>query len=180
MVGNKGKGTAAVVAALIVSGSAEAALISFNQTFYNTGTTARRYTFVRSVPAIGSVAGGLPIIGSITATVADMNGNGASIRSNASTAVYTALIGSTVVQTMWNAPYEFRVDMPFGSGTTNPSSFASTAPPGVTGDLQLVIDFVLSAGDVASVAGTFDIPAPGSAFLLLTAGGVLGGRRRRA
>jgi hypothetical protein len=180
MVGNKGKGIAAFIAALVATGSAEAALISFNQTFYNTGTTARRYTFVRSVPAIGSVAGGLPIVGSITATVADMNGNGAWIKSNSGNPVYSASIGTTVVQTMWDSPFEFRVDMPFGSGTTDPSSFASTAPPGVTGDLQLVIDFVLSAGDVASVAGTFDIPAPGSAVLLLTAGGLLGGRRRRA
>lgn len=180
MVGNKGKGTAAVIAALIVSGSADAALISFNQTFYNTGTTARRYTFVRTVPMIGNVSAALPIIGSISATVSDMNGNNAWIKSNAGNAVYTALIGSTVVKTLWNSPYEFRVDTAFGSRTTDPESFTGFAPEGVTGDVQLVIDFVLSAGDVAAVAGTFDIPAPGSAVILLTAGGLLGGRRRRA
>jgi LPXTG-motif cell wall-anchored protein len=32
---------------------------------------------------------------------------------------------------------------------------------------------------VASIVGTFDIPSPGAGVVLLTAGGFLGGRRRR-
>jgi len=181
MVGNKGKAAVAIATALMVSGSAEAALVSFSQTFYNTGTTARRYTLVRSVPTIGSVSGSLMMTGSITATVADMNGNGALIRSNAGVPVYAAMVGGLLVKTLWDAPFEFKVIDPFDSKTTDPTSFLEALPAGASGDIQVTVDFVLSAGDVASVVGTFDIvPSPGPAVILLVAGGFLGGRRRRA
>jgi hypothetical protein len=179
MVGIKGKGFAAALAAIGVAGSAEAALISFNQTFFNTGTTARRFTLVRSVPAIGSVSTDLLMTGSVTATLTDMNGNGASIKSSGSAPVYSAFIGETLVETLWNAPYEFKITTPFGGGTTPTDSFVELVPAGVTGDYRVQIDFTLSAGDVASIVGTFDIPSPGAGVVLLTAGGFLGGRRRR-
>jgi hypothetical protein len=181
MVGTKGKGIAAAIAVVGIAGSAEAALISFNQTFYNTGTTARRFTFVRSVPSIGSVSTDLRMTGSVTATLTDMNGNGASIKSSAATPVYTAFIGESVVKTLWDAPYEFKVTTPFGGATTPTTTFDDLVPVGATGDYRVQIDFTLSAGDVASVVGTFDIvPAPGAGVILLTAGGFLGARRRRA
>ena len=172
----------ACVAALGTGLSASAGVVSGSQSFYNMSGSSRTYTYYQYSPVSGGSVGTV-MNGSITATLTDLNGNGATLSSNpAGNPVYTATINDVAVQTLWNSPFSFAVGQ-FLSGATVPASFASVpVPAGVPGDgnAGVVLRFTLSAGDAVSFAYTFNVvPGPGALALLACAGCATNGRRRK-
>lgn len=172
----------ACVAVLGTGYSASAGVVSGSQTFYNTSASSRTYTYYQYAPISGG-SGGNVMNGSVTATLTDLNGNGATLGSNpAGAAIYTATINDVAVQTLWNPPFGFAVGQ-FLSGATVPASFANVPlPSGVPadGNAGVVLRFTLSAGDAVSFAYTFNVvPGPGALALLACAGCATNGRRRK-
>ena len=172
----------ACVAVLGTGYSASAGVVSGSQTFYNTSASSRTYTYYQYAPISGG-SGGNVMNGSVTATLTDLNGNGATLGSNpAGAAIYTATINDVAVQTLWNPQFGFAVGQ-FLSGATVPASFANvTLPSGVPadGNAGVVLRFTLSAGDAVSFAYTFNVvPGPGALALLACAGCATNGRRRK-
>ena len=171
------------VAALGTGLSASAGVVSGSQSFYNMSGSSRTYTYYQYSPVSGG-SGGTVMNGSVTATLTDLNGNGATLSSNpAGNPVYTATINDVAVQTLWNSPFSYAVGQ-FLSGATAPASFAGVpVPAGVPGDgnAGVVLRFTLSAGDAVSFAYTFNVvPGPGALALLACAGCATNGRRRKS
>lgn len=180
------KGRAAVaLAAFGFAGSASAALVTINQTFYNSSSSTRRYSLRQTSMPSGIVSGAeYLMVGSITATLTDLTGNGARLASSGASPVYRATIDGVTVKEMWLAPFEFKFATPFGSQSAVPESFSEPIPSGSSplGLVGVDLVFELSAGDTASVVATFDIvfvPAPAAAALLTVAGAVVPSIRRR-
>jgi len=173
----------ACVAALGTGLSASAGVVSGSQSFYNMSGSSRTYTYYQYSPVSGGSVGTV-MNGSVTATLTDLNGNGATLSSNpAGNPVYTATINDVAVQTLWNSPFSYAVGQ-FLSGATTPASFANVpVPAGVPGDgnAGVVLRFTLSAGDAVSFAYTFNVvPGPGALALLACAGCATNGRRRKS
>ncbi|HAQ67846.1 MAG TPA: hypothetical protein DCR70_08990, partial [Phycisphaerales bacterium] len=140
------------------------------------------YTYYQYAPVSGD-SGGNVMNGSITTTLTDLNGNGATLSTNpAGAAIYTATINDVAVQTLWNSQFGFAVGQ-FLSGATVPASFTNVPlPSGVPadGNAGVVLRFTLSAGDAVSFAYTFNVvPGPGALALLACAGCATNGRRRK-
>ena len=167
------------------AGSAIAGIVSGSQTFYNMSSSSRTYSYFQYAPISGD-AGGNAMSGSITTTLTDLNGNGASLTSNsAGSAIYTATINDVAVQTLWDSQFGFTVGQ-FLSGATTPAMFTNVALPAgipIDGNNGVVLRFTLSAGDAVSFAYTFNtfnaVPGPGAAALLACAGRAAGNRRRK-
>lgn len=127
--------------------------------------------------------------GSITGTLTDLNGDGATLSSIGSNSIYTALtdlgfgtqalagglLSSTSVSTG-----------PFLSASIGPASFGDPIPSqphgAVNENITVQFQFSLSAGDSASFTSIFvvePVPAPGAMALLGLAGLAAGRRRRR-
>jgi hypothetical protein len=173
----------ACVAVLGTGLSASAGVVSGSQTFYNMSGSSRTYTYYQYAPVSGG-SGGSVMNGSITTTLTDLNGNGATLSTNpAGSAIYTATINDVAVQTLWNSQFGFAVGQ-FLSGATVPASFANVpVPAGVPddGNAGVVLRFTLSAGDAVSFAYTFNVvPGPGAVALLACAGCATNGRRRKS
>ena len=173
----------ACVAVLGTGYSASAGVVSGSQTFYNMSASSRTYTYYQYAPVSGD-SGGNVMNGSVTATLTDLNGNGATLSTNpAGAAIYTATINDVAVQTLWNSQFGFAVGQ-FLSGATVPASFANVPlPAGVPadGNTGVVLRFTLSAGDAVSFAYTFNVvPGPGALALLACAGYATNGRRRKS
>lgn len=172
----------ACVAVLGTGYSASAGVVSGSQTFYNMSASSRTYTYYQYAPVSGD-SGGNVMNGSITTTLTDLNGNGATLSTNpAGAAIYTATINDVAVQTLWNSQFGFAVGQ-FLSGATVPASFTNVPmPAGVPadGNAGVVLRFTLSAGDAVSFAYTFNVvPGPGALALLACAGCATNGRRRK-
>lgn len=172
----------ACVAVLGTGYSASAGVVSGSQTFYNMSASSRTYTYYQYAPVSGD-SGGNVMNGSITTTLTDLNGNGATLSTNpAGAAIYTATINDVAVQTLWNSQFGFAVGQ-FLSGATVPASFTNVPlPSGVPadGNAGVVLRFTLSAGDAVSFAYTFNVvPGPGALALLACAGCATNGRRRK-
>lgn len=184
MVSLKGK-VAVALAAMGIAGSASAAVVTISQTFYNSSSSTRRYSFRQTATPSGIVSGtDYLMVGSITATLTDLSGNGARLGSSGASPVYRASIDGVTVKEMWLAPFEFKFTTPFGSESAVPESFSEPIPSGSSplGIFGVDLVFDLSAGDTASVVATFDlvvVPAPGAAALLAVAGAVIPSARRR-
>ena len=172
----------ACVAVLGTGYSASAGVVSGSQTFYNMSASSRTYTYYQYAPVSGD-SGGNVMNGSITTTLTDLNGNGATLSTNpAGAAIYTATINDVAVQTLWNSQFGFAVGQ-FLSGATVPASFTNVPlPSGVPadGNAGVVLRFTLSAGDAVSFAYTFNVvPGPSALALLACAGCATNGRRRK-
>jgi hypothetical protein len=123
--------------------------------------------------------------GSVSATVTDLNGNGATLGAVNGLAMYTATVNDIAVRTLWQPFSAFNVGQ-FLSQSTAPGAFANEVIPGgsTTSDALLGISlrFTLSAGDTVSFASTFtvsNVPGPGAMALLAVSGATGAGRRRK-
>jgi hypothetical protein len=163
--------------------SASAGVVSGSQTFYNMSASSRTYTYYQYAPLSGG-SGGSVMNGSVTATLTDLNGNGALLSTDpAGNAIYTATLNDVAVQTLWSSPFGLAVGQ-YLSNSAAPASFASVPlPSGVPADGNpgVVLRFTLSAGDAVSFAYTFNVvPGPGALALLACAGCATHGRRRKS
>ena len=173
-----------VTAALGLGTAASAEMVSISQTFYNSSNSVRTYSFYQYANvASGSVASVMS--GSVTATVTDLNGNGATLGAVNSLPIYTATVNDVAVRTLWQPFSSFNVGQ-FLSQSTTPGVFANELLPGgaTASDalLGIALRFTLSAGDTVSFASTFTVnavPAPGALALLAVSGATGAGRRRR-
>jgi hypothetical protein len=172
----------ACIAVLGTGYSASAGVVSGSQTFYNMSASSRTYTYYQYAPLSGG-SGGNVMNGSVTATLTDLNGNGALLSTDtAGNAIYTATLNDVAVQTLWSSPFGLAVGQ-YLSNSASPASFANVpVPSGVPADGNpgVVLRFTLSAGDAVSFAYTFNVvPGPGALALLACAGCATHGRRRK-
>ena len=157
-----------------------------NQVFVNNTNAVQSYTYTQWLPGVTSMQNAV-MGGSVSATLTDLNGNGATLGSQGLSAVYTALVDSAQVQHLVSGGLWFAVGQ-FQSGSIVPQTFGSPIPnlpvPDGTPDGQMGIQlkFTLSPGDAVSFASTFIIqPVPGpGALALLGCVGLHGLRRRRS
>ena len=173
----------ACIAVLGTGYSASAGVVSGSQTFYNMSASSRTYTYYQYAPLSGG-SGGNVMNGSVTATLTDLNGNGALLSTDtAGNAIYTATLNDVAVQTLWSSPFGLAVGQ-YLSNSASPASFANVpVPSGVPagGNPGVVLRFTLSAGDAVSFAYTFNVvPGPGALALLACAGCATHGRRRKS
>ena len=125
--------------------------------------------------------------GSVTGSVTDLNGDGASLSAvSPDGSLYSALFNTDTVATLGDDPFSASAGV-FESNTVGPEEFGSPIPSAVgpafaNGDsIGITLEFVLSAGDSASFTSVFvvDVPAP-AGLALLGVAGVVSRRRRRA
>jgi MYXO-CTERM domain-containing protein len=183
MVSNKM--VAAAAAALGTGAVASADVLVVSQTFYNSSASTRSYEYYQYLPSASSGTSNL-MSGSVTATLTDLNGNGATLGRAGNSSIYSATVNGATMQTLWDAAGSYQFSGfsvgQFLSGSAVPQSFNNL--PGIIQDgsnLGIVLRFTLSAGDAVSIAATFTTtatPAPGAAAAVLV-GGAFGLRRRR-
>lgn len=179
MFGRVSMAIAAGVAALTASAAADTIILNY----VVTNTSNATQTFTITANNLASVAGPTLISGSITGTVTDLNGNGATVAAVNGGSIYTALVDLfTPVRTLMSAPFGFSAGN-FLSGIGGPQSFALEPSIQVNSFIGITLQFTLTAGDSASFTSIFTvvpIPAPGAVVAL---GGLLCpvvlGRRRR-
>jgi hypothetical protein len=174
---------AAAAATMGIAGAANATLVTFNRTFTNNTAQARTYDVMQSIDLAGAVLDPT-MSGSVAAILIDMNGDGATLSSLGTTAIYTALIQNTAVQTLLPGDWAFQVN-PFMSDASTPASFSNVVLPSgsASGTMSIRLQFTLSAGDKVSFSSNFvvqAVPAPGALGLAALAGVGCRGRRRRA
>lgn len=142
------------------------------------------FTITVNMP-VGAILPSSLIGGSVTGTVTDLNGDGATVASVAGTSIYQGLIDDNTVATLLDDPFSQSAGA-WGSATIGPASFGNPIPsqagPAVNGSIGITLTFTLSAGDAASFTSIFvaEVPAPAGLALLAVAGVVGSGRRRRA
>lgn len=166
-----------------IAGAANAEIVTFNQTFTNTTAQAKTYDVVQSISMVGAVLDPT-MSGNVAAILIDMNGNGATLGSLGTTAIYTAMIQNTAVQTLLPGDWSFQVN-PYMSDASTPASFSNMVLPSgsASGTMSIRLQFTLSAGDKVSFSSNFvvqAVPAPGALGLAALAGVGCRGRRRRA
>jgi MYXO-CTERM domain-containing protein len=148
----------------------------------NNSAVTQTFSLLVSLP-VGAILPTSVMGGSITGTLTDLNGNGASLTSVAGDSVYHALIDNNTVETLMDDPFSVSAGA-FESAVVGPASFGDPIPsapgPGVNNSIGILITFNLSAGDSASFTSIFVVQVPGPGGLaLLAVAGAIGGRRRR-
>ncbi|MFO0827523.1 MAG: hypothetical protein U0572_05175 [Phycisphaerales bacterium] len=155
-----------------------------------TNTSASTQTFFLDVALpIGAPLASTLIGGSITGTVTDLTGDGATVAAvSPNDSIYRALtdvdggFNGNLAGTLLTGASASAGS--FGSATIGPAAFGTPIPSqpygAVTTNIAIRLAFTLTAGDSASFTSLFVvIPAPAGAFAMLGLMGV-GGRRRRA
>jgi len=169
-----------IVGATTLGATASADVVSFSRTFHNTTSVARTYEYSVSVPLVGP-RGAMVMNGTVTASLIDLNGNGAYMRAVGSTPVYAAMIDESVVHSMWHPGWLYAVGG-FVSGSADPDRFSrmpiTVAGEGI-GSMRIMLRFELSPRDMATVGAMFEVtpipvPAAWAGLLLLR----IPGRRR--
>ena len=174
----------ALTTALGIGTAASAEVVTISQTFFNSSNATRSYSFYQYAPLAGGSAASV-MSGSVSATVTDLNGNGATLGAVNGLAMYTATVNEIAVRTLWQPFSNFNVGQ-FLSQSTAPGAFANEVIPGgsTSSDalLGIFLKFTLSAGDTVSFASTFtvnNVPGPGAMALLAVSGATGAGRRRK-
>lgn len=171
----------AVGAACAACAVASATVISFTKTFQNTTSSAQTYEYFVALPITGQFPSPA-ISGSITATLIDLNGNGALLTQAApASPVYSAMIAGNQVHSMWGNGFTLSTGA-YGTAT-QPSQRFDNLPITVAqaGDMmELRIRLTLSARDMVTIGTNFSVvPAPGALAALACAAGFAGSTRRR-
>lgn len=174
---------------LIVSGlaatlaaSAAADTVINNTVVTNTSNATATFT-VTNTFGPSNIVGPTFITGSVTGTVTDLTGDGATVGlAPNSSAIYSAFFnnGTELQKTLMNAPnFSFSAGQ-FLSNSTQPEQFFNLVAGNVTNNISITLTFTLTPGDSASFTSIFTVvpvPAPGACVALV--GLVALGRRRR-
>jgi hypothetical protein len=152
-----------------------------------TNNTASTQTYIVTVTLpVSAISSPIVIGGSVSGSITDLTGNGATVARPSGYAIYTALIDGSSVATL-NPFTSFSVGS-FLSGSPPPGSFGTPIPSQLTflpvnSSIGIQLAFTLTPGDSASFTSVFvaQAPEPGTVLLLLAAaGGVMAARRRMA
>jgi hypothetical protein len=154
-----------VLGATTLGSFASAEVVSFSRTFHNTTSSVQAYEYSVSVPLAGP-RGSMFMAGTVTASLIDLNGNGAFIRTANQSPVYSAAIDQSVVHSLWLPGWSHSVGG-FVSGAADPARF-SRVPINVASDpmgtMQVTLRFELSPRDMATIGAMFEVaPIPGPA-----------------
>ncbi|MFO0961516.1 MAG: PEP-CTERM sorting domain-containing protein [Phycisphaerales bacterium] len=173
----------ATAGALVVAGAANAELVTINTTYINDTASTKTFDVVQSVYLAGPIYDAV-MSGSITATVHDLNGNGAWFTSVGGGDVYQAIVDEESVRSLFNNVSMY-AHGPFQAGSPRTEVFGGEAVPKgyVSSQMGLRLNFTLTAGDSVTFSTVFQVigspvPAPG-AMALLGVAGLAGTRRRR-
>jgi hypothetical protein len=158
--------------------------IAFSINVSNTSDSFRQITLVIQAGLVNPWFDGTLIGATVSGTLTDLNGGGASMTNLGNNALMTPLIDGTPVLQLATSP--FSVTAP-ASGATAFSFTEGLPGPTIAGPMQvlanygLVLQFTLGAGDRVDIGGTFEIlyiPGPGALALLAIATATTSRRRR--
>jgi hypothetical protein len=154
----------------------------------NTTAFTQTFTSIITIPVTPAVTPSSLIRGSIGGSVSDANSSGAATLSTASgTALYTALIDGSPVQTLYADPYSVNVVLPDDTSSVPSTNFGIPVflpGPAALTSIGIQIKFTLTPGDSASFTSVFrvePVPEPaGLALVGIAAVGMLVRRRKAA
>jgi len=149
--------------------------------FTNASPSAGTFSVGALLPGV-SLAAPTELSGSVSGTLLDRNGNGATVSAPAGGSFYTAMIDGVEQKTLLDDPFSSSSG-PYMVNAFGPAAFSGQAGPAVTQDLAIIHDFTLTGeNDSITVSSSFVVaPEPAAVILLAVglAGTCLRGRRRR-
>ena len=155
--------------------------VSNSFTLTNPTNAPQTYTVTVTLPISPAVAFPSQTFGSLSGSLVDLNGDGASLVSTSGpgTAIYTATIDGVDYMQLRADPFSASAP-PFATTQINAVSFGLlSGQPGATTSIGIRNTFTLSAGDSVNFVSTFLlVPSPGT-ISLLAVGGLVAARRRR-
>ena len=140
----------------------------------NNALVAQTFSFTFLLPIVAQ-GPQVQVSGSISGSLTDANGNGATLNSVAPS-VYQAKIDGLTVQTLLNHPQPPVVAGAFGSTPWGGAGFGpTTLNQTANSTIAIQVDFTLSPGDLASFTSVFNVVAvPEPATLVMLSGGLVG------
>jgi hypothetical protein len=175
-----------------ITGSAQSGAASGSDHFVNVALAVtnntnsfQSFSTVVTLNLPEMLTGGTVIDGSVSASVTDVFGDGAELRTFNDLPIYQAVTDeSFVAHTLLDPQYSL-IASP-GGGASDSMTFGDPTPlagPSTISTISIQIDFELSPYDTANVVGTFRVaqavPAPAAMPLLAGFMLALGSRRRR-
>lgn len=164
--------------------SAAAGRQSFGGLITVINSSAVTQTFVVNVSASTDPQGSSALVsGSMSGTLMDQGGNGATFGMGGATPGWSGLLGSTSVASMYTTAGSV-VAQPYMTAQIPGQSFGLSSPltvaTGIGSSAGIRLSFQLSAGDRVDLTTVFvvAVPAPG-VFALVAAAGIVGTPRRR-
>jgi len=190
----KGKGPWAAMpvgcglSALLIAGTAHASLVTISGVVTNNTATVQSYEFSQKVKVTEYLTK-VSVYGSLSFTVTDFNRDGATVESDTGK-LYSGFIAGTLAKSYLplNAPPAFKLTAASRSMNSFSSTFGSAAAPeALSGrtlnpddEIEIRLNFKLSAGDQAIYTGVFNVvPGPGAACMAMLAPWIGLHRRRR-
>jgi hypothetical protein len=171
-----------------MAGSAQAALVTVSGVITNNTGTTQSYQFSQKVKVTEYLTK-VGVYGSLSFTVTDFNRDGATVESDAGS-LYSGFIAGSLAKSFvpLNAGTGFKLTAPTRSMNSYTSTFGTAAAPEMLSgrtlnpndEIEIRMNFKLSAGDQAIYTGVFNVvPGPGAACVAMLAPWIGLHRRRR-
>lgn len=162
--------------------------VNANLAVTNNSASFQTFTALVTLSLPNEFTGGTLMSGLVSASVQDVQDNGAEIRSVDGMPIYRAFIDDTppggAVQSLFDPFYSLAA--PAGNTVSDSDTFGfpnQVAGPAALDTISVMLHFELSPGDTANVVGSFQIeqalPAPAALPLLAGFGLAFGSSRRR-
>jgi hypothetical protein len=145
----------------------------------------QHFTMVFTLPIAPPIPGPTLSGGSISGTVSDGDGNGATLSAFGGSSIYTAQIDGSNTATLYDDPTSISA-LPFDTAAISEAIFGAPVPNQLGGpalvSIGIVLDFVLTQFDSATFTSEHEVipvPEPRTAALLAIGCALLAGARRR-